>query len=69
MTTANVLPDSHRALAKLPLRKEWTAGEWLAFLDGWSFARLGFPRLHESGRAHFFDFGRVEADHFAAVPS
>jgi hypothetical protein len=61
-----VLPDTVLEARGLPKRCAWTPPQWLAFLAGWSFDRLAFPDLRheESGRA-FFDFGRVEAKHFA----
>lgn len=62
-----VLPDTQLKAAGLKPRKEWGPGEWQAFLAGWSFKRLGYPR-REAHLQHtqYFDFGGVEADHFLA---
>jgi hypothetical protein len=54
-----VLPDSQLRERGLKARK------WQAFLAGWSYKRLGYPR-REAHLAHekYFEFGGVESDHF-----
>lgn len=74
MITTNVLPDSVLALHKIPPRKDWTPPQWLAFLNGWSEERLGFPRYSSAtdatnGAGGFFAMGVIESNHFAAVAS
>lgn len=42
-------------------RINWTRTDWDDFLDGWSFARLGYPRLTTQNVTRFHD-GKDSAD-------
>ncbi len=52
-------PNRHIVTERLPYATEettrsWTSNEFASFLDGWSFARLGYPLNRENA---FFMLG------------
>lgn len=47
-------------------RSSWSREEWLAFQEGWSYARNGSPSKPTTGKHQaYFDVGVFEARHFA----
>jgi hypothetical protein len=61
---SNVLSDDSLEQLGAKPRKEWSNAEWLAFLEGWSCQRLGYPRAATKGHQPMFHVGREEAAYF-----